>query len=69
MFPVGTDIDAMIRNKLMDFKEHINSLIDAVRNIDDIQERLTKIPMPNRLIITKKIQKIFWLNLSQVSNN
>lgn len=57
VFPVGTDIDAMIRNKLMDFKEHINSLIDAVRNIDDIQERLTKIPMPNRLIITKKIQK------------
>lgn len=57
VFPVGTDIDAMIRNKLMDFKEHINSMIDAVRNIDDIQERLTKIPMPNRLIITKKIQK------------
>lgn len=57
VFPVGTDIDAMIRNKLMDFKDHINSLIDAVRNIDDIQERLTKIAMPNRLIITKKIQK------------
>lgn len=57
VFPVGTDIDAMIRNKLMDFKEHINSLVDAVRNIDDIQERLTKVPMPNRLIIAKKIQK------------
>lgn len=57
VFPVGTDIDAMIRNKLMDFKKHINSLIDAVRNIDDIQECLTKIPMPNRLIIAKKIQK------------
>lgn len=57
VFPIGTDIDAMVRNKLMDFKEHINSLVDAVRNIDDIQERLTKIPMPNRLIIAEKIQK------------
>lgn len=57
VFPGGTDIDAMIRNKLVDFKEHINSLVDAVRNIDGIQEELKKIPTPNRLIIAQKIQK------------
>lgn len=57
VFPGGTDIDATIRNKLADFKEHINCLVDAVRNIDGIQDDLKKIPAPNRLIIGQKIQK------------
>lgn len=57
VFPGGSDIDATIRNKLADFKEHINALVDAVHNIDGIQEDLKKIPSPNRLIIAQKIQK------------
>lgn len=57
VFPGGTDIDATIRNKLADFKEHINCLVDAVRNIDGIQDDLKKIPAPNRLIIGQKIKK------------
>jgi hypothetical protein len=57
VFPQGADIDATIRNKLADFKEHINALVDAVRNIDLFQEDLKKIPTPNRLIISQKIQK------------
>lgn len=69
MFPGGSDIDAMIRNKLVDFKDHINSLVDSVRNIDGIQEDLKKIPMPNRLIIAQKIQKTYWQYLSLVHHN
>ena len=41
VFPGGADIDAMIRNKLVDFKEHINSLVDSVRNCN-LTEYLTK---------------------------
>lgn len=57
VFPQGADVDATIRTKLADFKEHINALVDAVRNIDLLQEDLKKIPTPNRLIISQKIQK------------
>lgn len=57
VFPTGEEIDAAIRNKLADFKNHINNLVNAVRNIDTIQEDLKKIPTPNRLIISEKIKK------------
>ena len=57
VFPVGADIDASIRNKLADFKEHINYLVDAVKNIDDIQTDLKKIPTPNMLIVSEKVKR------------
>lgn len=57
VFPTGEEIDAAIRNKLADFKNHINGLVDAVRSIDAIQDDIKKIPTPNRLILSQKIRK------------
>ena len=56
VFPLENEIDAVIRNKLNDFREHINRLVDAVKRIDEIQEDIKKIPNPNRLILSQKIQ-------------
>ena len=51
VFPTGEEIDAAIRNKLADFKNHINGLVDAVRSIDAIQDDIKKIPTPNSDIV------------------
>lgn len=57
VFPAGEEIDAAIRNKLADFKKHINNLVDTVKDIDTIQDDIRKIPTPNRLILSEKIKK------------
>lgn len=56
VFPMENEIDANIRNKLADFREHINRLVDAVKRIDEIQDSVKKIPNPNRLLFSQKIQ-------------
>ncbi len=63
VFPLDVEIDATIRNKLADFKEHISSLVDTVKNIDAIQDDLKTVPTPNRLILLHKMQKNILSNL------
>lgn len=57
VFPLDKDIDILIRSSLSDFKMHISNLVDAVKQIDKLQDELKTIPNPNRLIIVNKLQK------------
>lgn len=56
VFPLEEDIDAVIRNSLEDFRRHLSNLVDAVKNISDIQDEIKKVPNPNRLILVQKMQ-------------
>ncbi len=53
LFPADSEIDDTITLVMTDFHSHIQRMINSVSEIERIKERLSKIPLPQRLIIEK----------------
>jgi hypothetical protein len=56
VFPTDIEESKGIANGLSDLNSHLASLVQSVKEIDSLQDALTKIPVLSRLIVTKVIQ-------------
>jgi hypothetical protein len=56
VFPTDIEESKGIDNALSDLNSHLASLVQSVKEIDSLQDALTKIPVLSRLIVTKLIQ-------------
>jgi len=56
VFPTDIEESKRIANGLSDLNSHLASLVQSVKEIDSLQDALTKIPVLSRLIVTKVIQ-------------
>lgn len=57
VFPEDKNTKDSIRKNLQKFQGHLNTLIDSVKNIEQHQDSLRKIPVPTSLIVTGNVKE------------